>query len=591
MRRLITEFRERRIWRVLIAYPGAVFVLLQAIEFFINNYGLDGRLLTLGIVVAVGLLPAALLWNWRHGEQGQQEFRKAEVATYVGVGIITFIAALSYWRTTPMPEPEKAADVSGVRTIAVLPFENAGGDAEVQYLCDGIAESLINWLAGVEGVKVVASTISLRLTEEESGNVALASLLGVDSVVRGRLQAVGDQVVVSASLSNTRDETQVWGERLVQPLAEVLFLERSIVAAITSSLSLRIGGDDSSRSASAGTDVPEAYRHYLRGHYLIQATDGDTIQQGLDELRAAIASDPGFGAPYAEIADALSQLVSYGYLEDDGLLAEARNAAYSAVALAPDLPEAHTALATMHQYVTLDWAAAEAAYEAAIVLPPSSPAPFHRYADFLSLTVRLDRARAMAARAIEIDPLDSSSMHSVGIAAMFAGDFVAAAAAMGEWNRFHPESRWSYIKHALTLAFDGQCDASRDKAAQVEALTDGRFSPLANSWLAWGHWLCGRDELYQQKKAAIEAAAAADPDRIDAGMAYLYALEGDAENLAAMAEKVAANRHALTVFLQVFLLDDLRFPVTASLRQNERYHALMRSLGFPESRWANWRQN
>ena len=95
------------------------------------------------------LLPAALLWNWRHGEQGQQEFRKAEVATYVGVGIITFIAALSYWRTTPMPEPEKAADVSGVRTIAVLPFENAGGDAEVQYLCDGIAESLINWLAGV----------------------------------------------------------------------------------------------------------------------------------------------------------------------------------------------------------------------------------------------------------------------------------------------------------------------------------------------------------------------------------------------------------------------------------------------------------
>lgn len=584
MRRLITEFRERRIWRVLIAYPGAVFVLLQAIEFFINNYGLDGRLLTLGIVVAAGLLPAAVLWNWRHGEQGQQAFHKAEVATYVVVGVVTCIAALSYWRATPAPA--LVAETPGVRTIAVLPFENTGGDAEVQYLCDGIAESLINWLSGVEGVKVVASTISLRLTEEESGNAALASSLGVDSVVRGRLQAVGDQVVVSASLSNTRDETQVWGERLVQPLAEILFLERSIVAAITGSLSLRIGGDDGSRSASAGTDVPEAYRHYLRGHYLIQATDGDTIQQGLDELRAAIASDPGFGAPYADIADALSQLVSYGYLEDDGLLAEARNAAYSAVALAPDLPQAHTALATMHQYVTFDWVAAEAAYEAAIALPPSSPVPFHRYADFLSLSLRLERAREMAARAIGVDPLDSSSMHSVGIAAMFAGDFAAAAAAMGEWNRFHPESRWSYIKHSLTLAFDGQCDASRDQAAEVEALSNGRFSPLANSWLAWGHRLCGRDELYQDKKAAIEAATAADPDHIDGGIAYIYALEGDAESLAALAEKLAVERHALRAFLQVFLLDDLRFPVTANLRKSEQYRALMRGLGFPQNPWS-----
>ena len=101
MRGLVEQFRERRVWRVLIAWPSVAFVLLQAIEFFINNYDLDTRFLTAGMIVAIGLFPAGIVWNWRHGEAGRQQFSGIELSSYAVFGIATLIAATSYWRATP----------------------------------------------------------------------------------------------------------------------------------------------------------------------------------------------------------------------------------------------------------------------------------------------------------------------------------------------------------------------------------------------------------------------------------------------------------------------------------------------------------
>ncbi|MGI9233025.1 MAG: hypothetical protein ACR2RD_05280, partial [Woeseiaceae bacterium] len=81
MQRFVQELKDRRIWRVLVAYPGVAFVLLEAIEFFVSNYGLDQRSLTVGLILAIGLFPAAVVWNWRHGEEGQQAFSRTEVSS------------------------------------------------------------------------------------------------------------------------------------------------------------------------------------------------------------------------------------------------------------------------------------------------------------------------------------------------------------------------------------------------------------------------------------------------------------------------------------------------------------------------------
>jgi len=578
----VEQFRERRVWRVLIAWPSVAFVLLQAIEFFINNYDLDTRFLTAGMIVAVGLFPAGIVWNWRHGEAGRQQFSRTEVSTYLVFGVVTLMAASWYWRVTPAQHDSIAQRPPVARSVVVLPFANVSGDDELGYLAEGVAESLINWMSGLPDIRVVAKSAAFRFAATSVDAAALRREFDVDSALRGELDLQGEHLVISASFISLQDESQIWGERLVRPLDEVIYLERSIVAALTDSLQLQLSDDQATPAASGSTDNPEAYRRYLRGHHLIQATNIESIGRGLDELREAIRLDPKFGQPYADIADALSQMIFYGIYDDPALMGEARNAAYSAVALAPELPESHTALATMHQYLTFDWQAVDEAYEAAIALEPQSPAPYHRYADFLWVTLRFEKGREMARRAIEIDPLDGSSMHAVGIVELFSGNFEGAVEAFGEWNRFHPESRWSYVKHAVALAHVGECDASAKQLAAVEQLTGGQMYNLMNAWVGWAHKMCGRDALYEDKRGLIMASQEGHPENIDPIVINLYILDGEYDKAIDLAWDVYESNSPVRMFLPVYFLDYIWSPELAKVRQNARFTALMQELDFPE---------
>jgi len=575
-----SQLRERHIWRVVVAYPSVTFVLLQAIEFFINHYGLDERTLSLTIVVAIVLFPAAVIWNWRHGEAGAQAFSRGELSVYAVSAVAAVLAASWYWQMAPQPMPTRAEALPPARTIAVMPFENAAGDAEVQFLCDGIAESLINWLATIPDIHVVSKGAAFRLREHTDDTERLARELGVDSVIRGRLELVANQVVVSAAMVDTRDERQVWGDRIAEPRTDVINIERSMVEAIKNGLRLTVDEVLPAVSAAGGTDNPDAYEAYLRGHFLIQSTNAESIFAGLDELRASIRIDPTFALPYADIADALSQAVSYGQLEGDALIGEARNAAYTAIALAPQLAEAHTALGTLYQYIDFDWDAADDAFRAAVALQPQRPAPYHRFADHLSLTGRFEEARRMAEAALSIDALDSSSMHALGIAELILGHYQKSVDAMAEWNRFHANSRWSYVKHALALAYNGQCDQAASQALKAERMLDNAPPPLIDSWMAWSHKLCGHDDHYQRSKQRIEAHRAANPGLLHPGYAYLLALEGDVDGLVEMLEAIANKRDPFTAFIMLFSAPNLKLGTAEELRRNARYLALLERLNF-----------
>jgi TolB-like protein len=581
MSKLFSAFTERRIWRVLVAYPSVTFIWLQAVEFFINNYELDSRLLTASIIAAAVLFPAAVIWNWRHGEVGEQDFSRAEVGAYAMFTIATIASVAWYWNSTPASSRAFADSLEPARVIAVLPFENSGDDASVQFLCDGIAESLINWLATVPNVKVISKSASFRVRDEANNPAMLAQILGVDGVIKGRLERVGEQIIVSTSFVDTRNETQVWGERVVEPATELIALEQSIVESIKNGLRLEIADEALEPASFMGTEIPAAYEHYMRGHFLIQSTNDESIDEGLNELREAIRLDPKFARPHADIADAMSQMISYGMDNFDEMLGEARNAAYTAASLAPDMAEAHTAIGTINQFYIFDWKETDAAYEAAMAASPQSPVPFHRYADFLVFTLRTDYAREIAARALTMDPLDSSSMHAVGFSALFDGDFPAAVKALGDWNRFHPNSRWSYTKHAVALALDGQCDLALSQAKSVEQLINGTPDPLMDSWLAWSYKVCNNEDRYALAKERFEALLKKDPDTTDAGIAYYFALEGNTDALVDLITRVVETNSPLRMFASVFLADNLGWATSDTMRTDPRYLALLESIGFP----------
>jgi len=581
MRRIVEELKERKIWRTLVAYPGFSFVLLQAVEFFINNYDLDARYLSATFIACVAFLPVALIWNWFHGESGSQAFKKWEVSAYVLLSMIPVGLVSWFWLTTDPVLPLRSAPVEPARSIAVMPFLNPGEDEAVQYLCDGIAESLINWLAAQDEVKVSSKSASFRLREEAGDPVDLGKRLGVDSVLQGRLERVGNQIVISASLVDARDGSQIWGERLMRPDSELLYLERNIVDAITGGLSLNVTNPDSKLSASGGTDNPEAYQHYLRGHYLIQATEAESIDEGLDELRLALRLDPAFGLPYADISDALVQKIFYSIERSPELLGEARTAALSAIALAPDLAEAHTALAGINVYFDFDWAAGEQAYQNAIELKPNSPVPFHRYADFLWLMLRTERALEMAHRAVELDPLDSSSLHAVGIAYLIAGNYQLAAQAFGDWNRFHPQSAWSYVKYALALSLNGQCDVALERLAIAEQVTNGRGSPLFQSWMALSFHLCGQETLLARSAERIELDLAKDGIGDPGAILWLRLIQGDVDAVVEILQKMIQTRATTVPFLKVFAVDTLGLESMVELSSDARYLEMLKQLNFP----------
>jgi len=402
----------------------------------------------------------------------------------------------------------------------------------------------------------------------------------VDSILRGRLETQGSKLIVSASLVDTRDETQLWGQRLIREQGEALYLEQSIVEAITESLRLEVTDGADQARASGGTDDPEAYRRYLRGHHQIQATERDSIEAGLDELRQAIRLDPAFALPYADIADALSQLFYFGHI-DGAHAGEARNAAHTAVGLAPSLAEAHLAMATVHQYFDFDRVATEEAFETAVSLSSQNPGPFIRYADYLWATGRWDRGGEMAARAVRIDPLNGSALHAVGINAMFRGEFDKAVEAFGDWNRFQPSSLWSYVKHATALALAGRCDLSLAQTRKLRQLSGESLSLLADSWLAWSHKVCGRDSEYREILARLQADLAANPESTDAAHFYHFQLEGDAEALFQFLKRWVDRGHPLSFAIALAASKDMGWPASNLLRADPRYHELLETMGLP----------
>jgi len=581
MKKILEELKDRKIWRTFIAYPGVSFVLLQAVEFFINNYDLDARYLSATFIACAAFLPVALIWNWYHGETGHQDFRKTEIGAYSFFTLVAISLVGWFWLTTDPAARPLASPVEPVNSIAVMPFLNPGEDAGVQYLCDGIAESLINWLAAQDAVKVSSKSASFRMREDADDAVEIGNRLGVDSVLQGKLERVEEQIVISASLVDARDGSQIWGERLMRPDSELLDLERSIVDAITAGLKINVTDSGSNPAASGGTDNSAAYEKYLRGHFLIQATEAGSIDKGLEELRAAIRLDPTFGLPYANIADALVQKIYYAIERSPELVGEARTAALSAVALAPNSAESHTALASIYAYFDFDWAASEQTFEKAIALNPNSPVPYHRYSDFLWVTLRTTRALEMAHKAVEQDPIDSSSLHAVGLSNLIAGNYNASARAFGEWNRFHPQSTWSYVKYALALSLNGQCDIAMERLATVRQMTNGQASMLRESWMALSYHLCAEEDLFARSAGRLEADLAEDGVGDPAGLIWLRLMQGDIESSVKIIQQGIQSRSVMVPFVRLYGLDVFGVEGFKQLALDTRYIEMVEALDFP----------
>ena len=331
----------------------------------------------------------------------EQRFQSARDLAFALRAVLNSGSVLS----TP-PEPAKAGN-----SIAVLPFVNASRDADTEYLCDGLTESIINSLAQLSQLKVTPRSTVFRYKGKDADAQATGRELNVRVVLTGRVIQRGETLVVSAELVDVAEGSQLWGERFNRKVADIFDLEEEIARRISQSLRMKLSGEEQRRLGKRYTDNSEAYQLYLRGrhHWIKRTVEG--MKKGAEYFQQAIDLDPSYALAYAGLADCYMMLASYMSIPPRDGQAKAKSAAATAMALDPELAEAHLSTGFIRFLFDWDWQTAEREIQRAIELNPNYWQAPYWYSIVLAATGRHGDGEAQIRRAQELDPLSPAVGH------------------------------------------------------------------------------------------------------------------------------------------------------------------------------------
>jgi serine/threonine protein kinase/tetratricopeptide (TPR) repeat protein len=302
---------------------------------------------------------------------------------------------------------------SSIESIAVMPLVNTTGNADAEFLSDGMTDALINGLSRVPGLKV-RSRNSVFHYKGKSGDLQqIGKELNVAAIVTGRVTQRGDQLVVNAELTDVSDNSQLWGEQYTRNAAQVLGLQQQIAEDLASRLRPKESG--STKSGAQSTQNVEAYQLYLKGRLHWNKRTTADFAKAEDFFKQALAIDPNYAQAYAGLAEDYIVWTNYGDARDQKVYYEkAREMANKALQLDPNLPEPHAVLAGVAGEWDWDFARADQEFKRALELNPNYASGHQWYSEFLAAMGRFDEAQSEALRAAEADPLSLVIMDNVG---------------------------------------------------------------------------------------------------------------------------------------------------------------------------------
>jgi TolB-like protein/DNA-binding winged helix-turn-helix (wHTH) protein/Flp pilus assembly protein TadD len=294
-----------------------------------------------------------------------------------------------------------------MESVAVLPFENTGGDPEAEYLSDGISESLINRLSRLPHLKVIARASVFRYKGKHPDLASVARELGVRAVVSGRVSQRGDGFSVSVELMDARENKQLWGATYNRRSSDLVVAHEELAAEVAERLRLELTPGERTLLAKRDTADPEAYRLYLRGRYLSNERTEAALRKAIEYFQEAIARDPRYALAYSGLADVhCTMATSYNKrVAPREAYARARAAALRAVEIDAELSEAHASLGQILVQFDWDWAGAEREFRRALELNPSNGVALHWRSHCYLAQGRFDESARDAVRALDTDPV------------------------------------------------------------------------------------------------------------------------------------------------------------------------------------------
>jgi TolB-like protein/Flp pilus assembly protein TadD len=386
---------------------------------------------------------------------------------------LVFLIAERLWRSnqpaaSSTPAAAAAAFAPPAHSVAVLPFVNMSGDPKEEYFSDGLSQELLNSLATIRDLHVAArtSSFSFKGTTTDIGDIARK--LNVGSILEGSTRKDGKHLRITAQLINARTGFQMWANSYDRELKDILKLQAEIATAVTTALQATLLADGVALLELGGTENPQAFDAYLRGERLVgMPLDKENTLAQLAAYAEATRLDPAFakafvGGAFAQVIFA-SNYVAGSAVRD--AFDQARASASKAVALAPELGEAHSALGLVLDAGFQDYPAAAAEYERALALAPGNPHVLLLGARFLSEIGRAEAAVSSAQRAVALDPLNAGAYRILGLILIYTHHYREAITAYNRALSINPQAVQAQANRGLAQALLGELEPARRSCA------------------------------------------------------------------------------------------------------------------------------
>ena len=347
---------------------------------------------------------------------------------------------------------------NSVDSVAVLPFVNATGDANAEYLSEGITQGLINTLAQLPKLKVVSLMSAYRYKGKSIDPPAVARELGVHSILTGRMTQQADNLIISAELIDAEHDRQIWGKQYQRKLTDVNSLQSDITRDVTDNLQLRLTGAQQNLMAQRPTQNPEAYQLYLQGRFYWNRRTTGGVNKAIGYFQQAIAKDPNYALAYSGLAGSYFSLARNSAISPKEAGAKARQAAERALELDPTLGEAHAAMGLVLLVLEWNFSGAEREFQRAIDLNPSYPYAHQWYAELLGATGRYEESIKEIRKALELEPFTPILNFNLGQTLMFGKHIAEAEQVFRKTLDMDPNFPISHYGYAQVLILEKRFD-------------------------------------------------------------------------------------------------------------------------------------
>ena len=458
------------------------------------------------------------------------------------------------------------------KSLAVLPFTNAGADPSIEYLVNGITESIINSLSQLGGLRVVPRSLVFRYRGLQADPAAIGAALNARTILTGTVSQQGDSLTIQAELVDTANESQIWGEQFRPKLAELPNVQQEIAWQISEALRLKLSGAQKKKLRRRAKVDPEAYKEYLRGRHFFNTWTPDGFQRALGHFERAIDLDATYAPAYAGLGDTIGCMSYYGFIPPADGFPRAEAAAQRALALDPELAEAYGALALGNLFFKWNWTEAERAFKRSIELNASVASVRAFYAIMLATAGRHDQAIAEARTSRQLDPLSPLVNMSVGWTLFFAGRCADAATELRHTRALlRPDERdeaTSVIIVALELL-------GRFEEAAAEGVNAKCFGvPLDGEALRTAFRAGGPQGYWEERFAQLERAAATLPPLTHYSFGVILTHLGRVDEAIAHLTVLVDFHHGAPVF---FATD----PGLVPLHGHPAYERMLTRIGMP----------